>query len=138
MKITIIRATAKPHMKCGKCKKSEETKVDAKTAVENEIARTLGRVRMDLPNTISGMVQAFTNRVMSESNIPLTFEISASAVEGAKPYFSVFTSKPFSHFSLEDRGGIVPDITVENLQDMFIKVCENDIKSRLREEGIEC
>lgn len=132
MKIIIMHATAKPH------RKPEEKKADDKTLAIKEINRTLGEIRAALPDSVSGMVQTFANRVMSEDFVPLTFEMSASAVEGAKPYFSVFTNKPFSHFSLEDKGGIVPDITVENLQDMFIKVCENDIKSRLREEGIEC
>lgn len=132
MKIIIMHATAKPH------RKPEEKKADDKAVAIKEINQTLREIRAALPDSVSGMVQTFANRVMSEDFVPLTFEMSASAVEGVKPYFSVFTNKPFSHFSLEDKGGIVPDITVENLQDMFIKVCENDIKSRLREEGIEC
>nr|DAF94493.1 MAG TPA: hypothetical protein [Siphoviridae sp. ctTDf8] len=132
MKIIIMHATTKPR------RKPEEKKADNKTLVKNEIDRTLGEIRAALPDSVSGMVQTFANRVMSEDFEPLTFEMSASAVDGVKPYFSVFTNKPFSQFSLEDKGGIVPDITVENLQDMFIKVCESDLKSRFREEGIEC
>lgn len=132
MKIIIMHATAKPR------RKSEEKKVDEKTAIKNEIDRMLGRTRAKLPDTIPGMVQTFVNRVMSKSFTPLAFEMSASAVEGVTPYFSVFTTNPVSHFSLEGKGGIVPDVTVENLQDMFIKVCESDLKSRLREEGVEC
>lgn len=132
MKIIIMHATTKPR------RKPEEKKADNKTLIKNEIDQTLGKIRMTLPDSVSGMVQTFANRVMSEDFEPLTFEMSASAVDGVKPYFSVFTNKPFSQFSLEDKGGIVPDITVENLQDMFIKVCESDLKSRFREEGIEC
>ena len=132
MKIIIMHATTKPR------RKPEEKKADNKTLVKNEIDQTLGEIRAALPDSVSGMVQVFANRVISEDFVPLTFEMSASAVEGAKPYFSVFTNKPFSHFSLEDKGGIVPDVTVENLQDMFIKVCESDLKGRFREEGIEC
>lgn len=132
MKIIIMHATTKPR------KKPEEKKVDEKTAIKNEIARELDKVRAKLPDTIPGMVQTFVNRVMSKNFTPLTFEMSASAVEGVTPYFSVLTTNPVSHFSLDGRGGIVPDVTVENLQDMFIKVCESDLKSRLREEGVEC
>lgn len=132
MKIIIMHATTKPR------RKPEEKKADDKTLAIKEIDRTLGEIRAALPDSVSGMVQTFANRVMSEDFEPLTFEMSASAVDGVKPYFSVFTNKPFSQFSLEDKGGIVPDITVENLQDMFIKVCESDLKSRFREEGIEC
>jgi hypothetical protein len=132
MKIIIMHATTKPR------RKPEEKKADNKTLVKNEIDKTLGKIRMTLPDSVSGMVQAFANRVMSEDFEPLTFEMSASAVDGVKPYFSVFTNKPFSQLSLEDKGGIVPDITVENLQDMFIKVCEKDLNNKLREEGIEC
>lgn len=132
MKIIIMHATAKPH------RKPEEKKADDKAVAIKEINRKLGEIRAALPDSVSGMVQTFANRVMSEDFVPLTFEMSASAVEGVKPYFSVFTNKPFSHFSLEGKGGIVPDITVENLQDMFIKVCESDLKGRFREEGIEC
>lgn len=132
MKIIIMHATAKPR------RKPEEKKADDKAVAIKEINRTLGEIRAALPDSVSGMVQTFAKRVMSEDFVPLTFEMSASAVEGVKPYFSVFTNKPFSHFSLEGKGGIVPDITVENLQDMFIKVCESDLKGRFREEGIEC
>lgn len=132
MKIIIMHATTKPR------RKPEEKKADNKTLVKNEIDQTLGKIRMTLPNSVSGMVQTFANRVMSEDFEPLTFEMSASAVDGVKPYFSVFTNKPFSQFSLDGKGGIVPDITVENLQDMFIKVCEKDLNNKLREEGIEC
>ena len=132
MKIIIMHATTKPRRKPEE-KKSDEKKFDARAIKEAMKITAFEEIRKQLPTTMEGMVALFVLRLLDKSKKPVFFNLSPAFENIGAPYFAVSIRENgvTSAVSLGDY--TFPDLTVENLQEMFMKLMEIDFEDAQKE-----
>lgn len=132
MKIIIMHATTKPRRKPEE-KKSDEKKFDAGAIKEAMKITAFEEIRKQLPTTVESMVALFVLRLMDRSKKPVFFNLSPAFENIGAPYFgvSIRENGVTSAVSLGDY--TFPDLTVENLQEMFMKLMEIDFEDAQKE-----
>lgn len=132
MKIIIMHATAKPHRKPEE-KKADEKKLDI-GAIKEALKKTaLEEIRKQLPATVEGMASLFVSRLMDKSKRPILFDLSSVFANVSVPYFGVSIRENGVPSPVRLGDDTLPDLTVENLQEMFMKLMEIDYEDAQKE-----
>lgn len=131
MKIIIMHATAKP-------RKKPEEKVDEKKLDTGAIKAALKKtafeeMRKQLPDTVQGMTSLFVTRLMDKSKRPIFFDLSSAFASISAPFFGVSIRENGAPMSVHLGDATLPDLTVENLQEMFMKLMEIDYEDMEKE-----
>lgn len=132
MKIIIMHATAKPRRKPEE-KKADEKKLDIGAIKETLKKTTLEEIRKQLPTTLEGMTSLFVARLMDKSKKPVFFNLSSAFADISTPYFGVSIRENGVPSSVRLDDNTLPDLTVENLQEMFMKLMEIDYEDARKE-----
>ncbi len=132
MKIIIMHAVAKSR------RKPEEKKVDEKKfdtdAIKTALKKTaFEEMRKQLPDTVQGMTSLFVTRLMDKSKRPIFFDLSSAFADISAPFFGVSIREDCTPVSVHLGDATLPDLTVENLQEMFMKLMEIDYEDMEKE-----
>lgn len=132
MKIIIMHATTKPR------RKPEEKKADDEKFVTSAITEALKKtafekIRKQLPATVEGMTSLFVMRLMDKSKRPIFFDLSSAFANISAPYFGVSIRENGVPSPVRLGDDTLPDLTVENLQEMFMKLMEIDYEDTQKE-----
>ncbi len=132
MKIIIMHATAKPRRKPEE-KKADEKKLDI-GAIKEALKKTaFEEIRKQLPATVEGMTSLFVARLMDKSKRPVFFDLSSAFANISAPYFGVSIRENGVPSPVRLGDNTLPDLTVENLQEMFMKLMEIDYEDAHKE-----
>lgn len=132
MKIIIMHATTKPRRKPEE-KKSDEKKFDAGAIKEAMKTTAFEEIRKQLPTTVESMVALFVLRLMDRSKRPVFFNLSPAFENIGAPYFAVSIRENGVTSLVRLGDDTLPDLTVENLQEMFMKLIEIDWEDAQKE-----